>query len=213
MAPRQIERGQPANAARTHQQSRRGWVGGSRRRPSILTGRADLCGTGRGRLAWEGVGDPLGSRKRAQPHLLLNAAAATRCSCCSSRILADHARAPADHLDEVVTLRERARRRSACDMVCACGEDEAPVSQAWAARTRLGQASRPPECTLKFKQVNGWNSSWDPGNSSECPFGGSLSPRNSNIAIPGAIPKQTGRQRARNSRNSETWNFWSYFPD
>jgi hypothetical protein len=37
------------------------------------------------------------------------------------------------------------------------------------------------ECTLKFKQVNGWNSSWDPGNSSECPFGGSLSPRNSKL--------------------------------
>ena len=174
----------------------------------MLTSAGQGVGGSRGR-AWE---TRLG-RASAQPHLLLNAAAATRCSCCSSRILADHARAPADHLDEVVTLRERARRRSACDMVCACGEDEAPVSQAWAARTRLGQASRPPECTLKFKQVNGWNSSWDPGNSSECPFGGSLSPRNSNIAIPGAIPKQTGRQRARNSRNSETWNFWSYFPD
>ena len=63
---RQVERGHPANAARTYQQSRRGCVVGTGRRPSILSGRASLSGTGRARLAWEGVGGSLGSRKRAQ---------------------------------------------------------------------------------------------------------------------------------------------------
>ena len=63
---RQVERGQPANAARTYQQSRRGCVVGTGRRPSILSGRASLSGTGRARLAWEIVGGSLGSRKRAQ---------------------------------------------------------------------------------------------------------------------------------------------------
>ena len=63
---RQVERGQPANAARTYQQSRRGCVVGTGRRPSILSGRASLSGIGRARLAWEGVGRSLGSCKRAQ---------------------------------------------------------------------------------------------------------------------------------------------------
>ena len=77
-------------------------------------------------------------RASARNHLLLHSITATRCSCCSSRSLADQVRAQADHLEEVVTLRERARRRSACGMACACEEDEAPVSQLWAARTHLG---------------------------------------------------------------------------
>lgn len=45
-------------------------------------------------------------------HLLLNSSTGPCCSCSSSRMLADPARAPANHLVEVMTLRERAGRRS-----------------------------------------------------------------------------------------------------
>ena len=55
-------------------------------------------------------------RASARNHLLLHSITATRCSCCSSRSLADQARAQADHLEEGMNLRKRASWRSACGM-------------------------------------------------------------------------------------------------
>jgi hypothetical protein len=137
---RQVERGQPANQHARISRTGVGvwWVPGTGRASclGLLASAGQGVRGSRGR-AWDARLD----RASASNHLLLLSITAMRCSCCSSRSLADEARAhaQADHLEEVVTLRERARRRSACGMVCACGDDEAPVSQAWAARTRLGR--------------------------------------------------------------------------
>jgi hypothetical protein len=94
--------------------------------------------------------------------------------------------------------------RPAIDTACTCcvGEVHVGNGRRTPRAPGAGRRQRAGSDLARFKDVNGRNSSWDPGNSSERPIRSSPSPRNSKFAIPGAIPDQTGRRQARNSRNS-----------
>ena len=99
--------------------------------------------------------------------------------------------------------------RPAIDTACTCcvGEVHEGNGRRTPRAPGAGRRQRAGSDLARFKDANGRNSSWDPGNSSERPIRSSLSPRNSKTAIPGAIPDQTGRWQARNSRNSGLRNF------
>ena len=148
-------------------------------------------------------------------HLLLNSSTGPCCSCSSSRMLADPARAPANHLVEVMTLRERAGRRSEWH------------ARAWRLKSRSGAAGNGrrvraesgagvpgrrahPWTAFKRLQVNGWKGSRDPG----IPTVARHRPRSSEhqrpeppgkanllSAIPVSIPGLLARQQARNNRD------------